>query len=302
MQPGIGDGGPSAARGTATASRAEDATHRQAIADRVLQSSVDGILAFDRHLHITAWNPSMEELFGLTADEVVGRSIFAVLPCFLQNGEAPRFRATLEGDAPVSHGCPFSVERTGRTGLVDCHYSPLRDEDGATSGGLAIFRDRTRTSDVALALRDAREQFTELFEHAPIGMAVIEMDGEQIGTFLRVNDALCRITGRAAGELIGCSIIDVTDPADAPAEVALAGRMLSGELPRYRLEKRLRHAGGAVVLVAAGVALLRSEDGSARHSILQVEEITPVHALRGSIETAAEPLPGLSSRAAFDDA
>jgi diguanylate cyclase (GGDEF)-like protein len=55
-------------------------------------------------------------------------------------------------------------------------------------------------------------------------------------------------------------------------------------------------------LVAAGVALLRSEDGSARHSILQVEEITPVHALRGSIETAAEPLPGLSTRAAFDDA
>jgi diguanylate cyclase (GGDEF)-like protein/PAS domain S-box-containing protein len=301
MQPGIGDGGPSAARGTATASRAEDATHRQAIADRVLQSSVDGILAFDRHLHITAWNPSMEELFGLTADEVVGRSIFAVLPCFLQNGEAPRFRATLEGDAPVSHGCPFSVERTGRTGLVDCHYSPLRDEDGATSGGLAIFRDRTRTSDVALALRDAREQFTELFEHAPIGMAVIEMDGARIGTFLRVNDALCRITGRAAGELTGRTVIAVTDPADAPAEVALAGRMLTGELPRYRLEKRLRHAGGAVVWVAAGVALLRSADGIARHSILQVEEITPVHALRGGIETAAEPLPGVSSRAVFDD-
>ncbi|MEA2249750.1 MAG: hypothetical protein QOH46_4279 [Solirubrobacteraceae bacterium] len=298
------DGRPAAAQDVAPAFAVADAARRHEIADRVFQSSVDGILAFDRHLHITAWNPSMERLFGLSAGEVVGRSIFAVLPCVLSNGDAPLFRSTLEGNAPVSHARPFSVEKTGCAGLVDCHYSPLRGEDGATSGGLVLFRDRTRSSEVVMALRDAREQFSELFEHSPVGMALVEMDAERIGTFMRVNDALCRITGRASGDLTGSTVGDVTHVADLAAEVALARRLVAGELVRYRVEKRLRRPDGAVAWVAAGVSLLRSADGIARHAIMHVEDITERRAGRPVVDPAsgAEPQPGVRARAAFDAA
>jgi diguanylate cyclase (GGDEF)-like protein/PAS domain S-box-containing protein len=295
------DGRGTATAGETRARREERAARRHAIAERALQTSADGILAFDRDLHITAWNRSMETLFGPSAREAVGRSVFAVLPCFLANGDAPLFRSTLEGNAPVSRARPFSIEESGCAGLVDCHYSPLRDADGTTSGGLAMFRDRTRSSDVALALRDARDQFTELFDHAPIGMALIEMDRERVGTFLRVNDALCRITGLATAELTGRTVMDVTDPADAAAEIALVGRLLAGELPRYRIEKRLRRAGGTIASVAAGVSLLRTADGITRHGIMQVEDLG-ASALSGAQDAAAEPVGDLCSRAAFDAA
>jgi PAS domain S-box-containing protein/diguanylate cyclase (GGDEF)-like protein len=243
---------------------------RRVIADRVFQTSVDGILAFDRHLHVTAWNPSMETLFGLPAAEVVGRSVFAVLPCLLANGEAPLYRATLEGDAPVSRARPFSVEQTGCSGLVDCHYSPLQEDDGSTSGGLVVFRDRTRSSEVALALRDAREQFTELFENAPTGMALIEFDAARIGTFTRVNEALCRITGRTASELTACAVAELMDPADAAREAALVGRLLAGAISRYSVQRRLRRPDGSTTLTTARVSLLRA-GGGARHGVMQVE-------------------------------
>jgi diguanylate cyclase (GGDEF)-like protein/PAS domain S-box-containing protein len=304
MEPYRDDGRPLATEGVPRARHEEHAARRDDIADRVFQTSVDGILAFDRHLAITAWNPSMEALFGLTGSEVVGRSIFAVLPCFLANGEAQLYRATLDGDAPVSRARPFAVEKTGCAGLVDCHYSPLRDEDGTTSGGMVMFRDRTRSSEVALALRDAREQFTELFEHAPIGMALIEIDAERIGTFLRVNEALCRITGRAAPDLTDATVIDLTDPADAGAEIALVRRLLAGDLPRYQIEKGLRRAGASPAWVTAGVSLLRSADGISRHAIMQVEDITALRESRRRLELLSNPgpAPKVCDRAVFDAA
>lgn len=44
--------------------------------ERLINSSVDGILAFDREAFFTVWNPGMEKIFGVSARETLGRSAF----------------------------------------------------------------------------------------------------------------------------------------------------------------------------------------------------------------------------------
>jgi diguanylate cyclase (GGDEF)-like protein/PAS domain S-box-containing protein len=280
----------------------EDAARQRELVRRVLQCSVDGILAFDRDLEITAWNAGLAEIFGVTAADAIGRDVCDVLPCMLENGEHEGFAATLRGDAPASTARPFHVLESGRHGQIDCHYTPLRDEAGQISGGLVVVRDRTRTQDVALALRDANELFTEVFEQAPTGMALIELHAEHGGSFLRVNRALCEITGQTAADLMSATVLDITDPDDAPADLALTRRLLAGELPRFRLEKRFRRPDGSPAWAAVSVALLRSAAGTSHHAIVQVEDVTAVRQSAERRRPASDDGSGTRpcSRARFD--
>jgi PAS domain S-box-containing protein len=70
--------------------------------ERLIRSSVDGILAFDRECRYTVWNPAMEQLSGVSREEMIGRCAFEVFPFLRETGEDPYFYAALEGRSPQS--------------------------------------------------------------------------------------------------------------------------------------------------------------------------------------------------------
>src|SRR4051812_8023345 len=53
----------------------------------MVDSSVDGILAFDTECRYTAWNRAMEKISGLKREQVIGRFAFEVFPFLKQTGE-----------------------------------------------------------------------------------------------------------------------------------------------------------------------------------------------------------------------
>ena len=71
---------------------------------------------------------------------------------------------------------------------------PIPPPDGLTT----FFRDVTEERRTAAALRESEELFRATFEQAAVGMAVVGLDG----TWLRVNDRLCAITGYPREELL----------------------------------------------------------------------------------------------------
>jgi PAS domain S-box-containing protein len=60
--------------------------------ERLINSSVDGIVAFDRDGFFTVWNPGMERIFGIGAKETLGRPVFQAKRSF-QGIRATRFQA-----------------------------------------------------------------------------------------------------------------------------------------------------------------------------------------------------------------
>jgi two-component system sensor histidine kinase UhpB len=108
------------------------------------------------------------------------------------------------------------------------------------------------------------------FDQAVLGMALVDLEGR----YLRVNPALCRLLGRSASELVGCSVLDVTDPRDIDRSRTMLADARGGGQPTYELEKRYVHADGHPVWVVLSVALLRDAAGTPTCFLGQVLDIS----------------------------
>ena len=95
------------------------------------------------------------------------------------------------------------------------------------------------------------------FSEAPIGMAVVDMSGR----VLRVNEALCRITGYTNAQICARSFRHLSDPHDADVEALQNRDLLEGRVAAYQVEKRYRHALGHSVWVLLSVSLVRDRQG-----------------------------------------
>lgn len=123
--------------------------------------------------------------------------------------------------------------------------------------------------EAAMALRETEQRFRATFENAAVGIAHVAPDGR----WLRVNDKLCEVAGFSREELLTKSFQDITHPADLQRDLALAGRLLAGEIPNYSLEKRYRRKDGDIVWVNLTVSLVRRADGAPDYFISIVEDI-----------------------------
>lgn len=128
--------------------------------------------------------------------------------------------------------------------------------------------DRDRSGPLE-RLREAEERFRLAFEHAPIGIALVSPEG----AFLRVNRALCELTGYPTQELTETTFQGITHPDDLDLDLAYVGQMLAGERRTYEIEKRCLHRDGHIVWVLLSVSLVRDSDGLPLYFISQIQDI-----------------------------
>jgi len=147
-------------------------------------------------------------------------------------------------------------------------------------------------------LRVERLRFESAFNNAPIGMALIDMDGR----WLQVNDALCRITGHSTAELTATTLRAITHPDDADLEAPELARLLAGEIPNCQVEKRYRHALGHDLWVLVTTSIVRDEDGSPVHVVTQIQDISERKDMAKRLEYFADHdfLTGLLNRRQFE--
>ena len=122
--------------------------------------------------------------------------------------------------------------------------------------------------------------FENAFTHAPIGMALVDLAGQ----VLRVNDAMCRITGFTAAEVGARAFRDLSDPQDIDVDALQIVELLDGHRPTYQIEKRYRHAWGHQVWVLLSVSLVRDDEGRPLYFIAQVQDIAERKELEGRLE------------------
>ena len=139
-----------------------------------------------------------------------------------------------------------------------------------TTHAFGTIQDITESHQAEVARREAQELFETAFSHAPIGMALIAPDGR----WLKVNRALCAITGWPEEELIQRPYGDITHPADVGVDDELIELLTAGQIPGYQFEKRYVTRGGAEIWAELSVSLVRDQHGAPRHFIVQVEDIS----------------------------
>ena len=118
------------------------------LAEALLHSASDAIIATDRYGRITFWNPGAERIFGFTAAEANGQSLDLIIPENLRARHWSGFRHTMAtGTSRYGHGDLLSVPgltKDGRRISVEFTILLLRDGTQAVTGTVAVMRDVTK--------------------------------------------------------------------------------------------------------------------------------------------------------------
>jgi diguanylate cyclase (GGDEF)-like protein/PAS domain S-box-containing protein len=188
---------------------------------------------------------------------------------------------------PQSHvgSADEPAARNGLTRLATRTSGSRQTNDGA---------DAYSTPDVEAYLRSA-------FEDAPIGIALISIDSEIEGRFLRVNRALCELTGYSSEKLQLTGIHALLHPDDLPTDIAAMTRLNQGEVDGFQLEQRLLHAERHAVWVTVNATLVRDATGNPLYCIRQLQDIEERKRYEGELGYLVEhdPLTGLLNRRGF---
>lgn len=133
------------------------------------------------------------------------------------------------------------------------------------------------------------------FDNAAIGMAVVSVDG----SWLQVNEALCKLLGYSEQELRATSFQRLTHLDDLRHVQSYIQRVLEGYIQSHQQEKRYIHEQGHTVWVQWHVSLLKDSETGTKRLFFQVQDISDRK--KAEEKLTQDTLTGLPNRARFYD-
>ena len=226
----------------------------------IIGLGVDGV--------ITVFNTGAEKMLGYPAAEMVGLTSPPMLhdPAEVQAranelGVDADFRAIIGRAAfgePETRQWTY-LTKDGRRLQAMLTTTAMRDPAGTINGFIKVGTDITARVAAEEALQASEALFEGVFDHAPMGIVLADAADSVVGRILRVNPALCKITGYTRDQLLGMTVADLTH-VDHRALHREAFEALSyGDSLLLDIERRWIHADGHDIWVQASIAPVRHD-------------------------------------------
>lgn len=254
----------------------QDMTVRKQVEEEVRRKTQDLEDFFDNSavgLHIVSSegiilraNKAELDLLGYQPGEYIGRHV-----------------AEIHADAPVIGDI---LQRLSCGERLDRYPARLRARDGSIKHVLITSNSRfldgkfvnTRcfTTDVSRlhAAEEARQvseaRLAATYEAASVGIS----ETDETGRFLRVNNSLCRITGRSREQLLGMTFLDYTDPDDCAEDAEQYARQVRGEIESYTTRKRALRPDGSVRHLDIFSSSVRDSKGQFLYGVRVAQDVT----------------------------
>ncbi len=206
---------------------------------QIIASAQEGIIVYGRDLKYQVWNPYMEKLAGVPAEEVLGKQPAEVFPFLRDSVMMEQLHRALAGQTGPAVDFPFHIPQSGRTGWASDTNAPLRDRNGEIIGVIGTVRDITERKKEELALRRSENNFSNFFNLAPMGLQWVSASG----IILRANQAQLALLGYTQAEYVGRHIGEFyTDP--SPTGTLLV--QLAAKETVINFRARIRRKDGAL--------------------------------------------------------
>ena len=265
----------------------------------VVELAPYAVLIIDSRGHVIMANATAEKLFGYSPGEMYQLPLEALLPERFRKMHAShmaRFFANPRA-RPLRAGIDlYALRKDAQEIPVEISLGPVPTEDGTVVA--ATIEDISRMKRDEAQLQEAEQRFRQAFEEAPIGMAMLDPEGN----FVHVNRALCDITSCSRDQLEATSLDAITHPDDRGANKERMRRVLAGSATSFQSERRLLCGTQRPVLVAIHATLLVGVEGKPFTVLAQIQDITNRRRHEEKLRHLADhdPLTGLLNRRSFE--
>lgn len=168
----------------------------------IIESSEDAIISKDLNSRITSWNQAAERMFGYTEQEMVGQSLYRIIPPD-RHHEEEMIIAKLKKGERIEHHETIRLTKSGKLLPLSLSISPIKNAEGKVVGASKIARDITRQKQDEETIR----QYVQRLE-------VINTVGKTISAQLDINTILQTVTDattQLSGAAFGAFFYNKTD-------------------------------------------------------------------------------------------
>ncbi len=208
------------------------------------EHSSDVVISFDLERRIRHWNRGAERVFGVRAEEAIGRSVDQQLSMLAESEETSAAAKHAIGRALAGESVRLEVQRRRQDGTVidlEITVAPWGVDGrvvGATSAGVDV-SERKR----------AERELERLAQAAEFGAdAIVSFDLEMCVRCWNLGAE--RLSGFTAAEVLGLSIDELNALTDEPPETGIRARAAIARILRgesgYQVEAQRRHKDGTV--------------------------------------------------------
>lgn len=134
----------------------QDLAKRAAELAAIVESSEDVILSKDLNGIIKSWNGAASQVFGYTAEEMIGQSILKLIPDDLRD-EEKQIIDSIRAGRRVEHFETVRLTKDGRLIEASVTVSPIRDNKGEVIGASKILRDISARKRIEKSLLQAEK-------------------------------------------------------------------------------------------------------------------------------------------------
>ncbi len=202
----------------------QELRHSQLSIDTLLNTPSDIILLIDTQRRVTLANQTFYQRSGKRPEEVIGRTLFEILPPDLAQKRDAVLRQVIETGEPVRFKDP-AVE-----GWLDSTVVPLRDPQGQVIHVIVYGHDITELKKLEDGLQLSQQTIDALL-NAPMDVILV-LDRQ--GKVMRVNQTFCQRFAKSPEDVLGRSLYELLPPALAQARAAIVERVFkTGEIVRF---------------------------------------------------------------------
>lgn len=273
----------------------ESVRQRQALAEagerfrELAENAADVVIRVGLDLVVQWASPGVAAVLGWDPADLVGRSLRELVHPDDLARDLERLKGAMLSRVPLPEPVTTDAGRLlgqgGNYRWFSGRLTPLVDAAGRLTGGVVGLRDideLVRARREADDAREAAEQTRLAMDSAAIGMAITSPSMQ----LLEVNPSLCRMLGYSREQLVGRTFPELTHPDDIALGVEAMRDLVAGRRDSFRQRKRYLGSAGDVVWVDLTVVPVRADDGTLRHCVAQMIDVSAEVANERTLERA----------------